>query len=290
MENVPRVSFAKYEGLANDFVVIDGAHHWVCAEAAARMCDRRLGIGADGVLTLLPPRHPEAAVRMHVFNADGTVAEMCGNGLRCIVRHHLEGLGRHHVVVDTDAGLREGWLQSDGQVRVSMGEAVLIEDSVRAPVDDTEFRATAVSLGNPHLVLAPFAAGIDLRALAERYGASLERHPSFPERVNVGFASLEGARVKLVVFERGSGITQACGTGAAAAAAVVLRDGLVSAGPVWVDLPGGPLSVTVEGRPTEDSGPGASLGQVTITGGARHVFDGEIELAASELQAPGYRV
>ena len=165
---------------------------------------------------------------MHVFNADGSVAEMCGNGLRCVVRHYLAGRSADHVVVDTDGGLLDGWGRDDGTVRVSMGEAALIEPRVDATAPDVVFHGTAVSLGNPHLVLDRFSPDTDLMMKAAQYGPLFERHPMFPERVNVGFVAVDREQLRLVVFERGAGITQACGTGASAAAAVALSRGWVT--------------------------------------------------------------
>ena len=295
---MPILQFSKYEGLANDFIVVDGSAHWVTAAAARRLCDRRRGIGADGVLTLLPPRTSRASHRMHVFNADGSVAEMCGNGLRCVVRHVLEKTGADRVAFDTDAGVREGSWAIDrdrtddrgaddrgmrgARIRVTLGRASLIAARVEAHAPDVSFVGTAISMGNPHLVLDPVAPHTNLRALAEKYGPGFESHPQFPARVNVGFTVHEADRVRLIVYERGSGITHACGTGAAAAAVVALRAGV--GGPrVEVVLPGGALDVEVDGDVTSNT-VDATLGLVTITGDARRIYTGEVELAASELQ------
>ncbi len=280
---VPVVRFHKYEGLANDFIVVDDARHFVTAEAAVRLCDRRRGIGADGVLTVLAPRAPSASLRMHVYNADGSVAEMCGNGLRCIVRHHLQDRDDDRMVVDTDGGLREGWLTDDGMVGVTMGEAALIERRVDLRAPDAAFAGTAVSLGNPHLVLDPFPPGTDLMRLAAQYGPTFERHPMFPERVNVGFATVDGPQIRLVVFERGSGITEACGTGASAAAAVALAQGWLSTPSIRVRLPGGPLLIDVRGDPSRGTQPGDVLGEITAQGDARRVYGGQIEVSTDEL-------
>lgn len=265
---MPRVSFGKYQGLGNDFVVVDQV--FVTAAGARRMCDRRRGIGADGVLTLLPPRDPRASVRMHIYNADGSVAEMCGNGLRCVVRKLLSETGAPEVVVDTDAGILAGRLE-DEAVRVELGVVSTIAESVPVELDGTSVNALGVSVGNPHLVLPAFPQDADLMALARAHGPRLERSPLFPERVNVELVKPAADGLELVVFERGSGITQACGTGAAAAAYASLMRGTVPRSPVQVRLPGGPLVVHVAGD------------RVEITGPAEHVFDGVLELDPEEL-------
>ena len=279
------LTFTQMHGLGNDFLVVDGRQAFVTAEAAARLCDRRRGIGADGILTLLPPSAPGAAARMHVFNADGSVAEMCGNGLRCVVRHLLEASGdaARRVVIETGAGLRDGELAGPpGRVRVGMGVARLVEPRIELELLGQRFAGVVVSMGNPHLVLGPWDPD-QLRGLAERFGPGLERHPRFPERVNIGFFAPTGdAGLRLVVFERGSGITEACGTGAAAAAVVARRARLVAPDrPVTVHLPGGALAVEIDGAV---DAPGPELGAVRITGEAVVVFTGTVALGAGEVQ------
>ncbi|MEM7676397.1 MAG: diaminopimelate epimerase [Myxococcota bacterium] len=274
------IAFAKYEGLGNDFVIVDGASAWLTPDGARRLCDRRRGIGADGVLTLLPARHPEAELRMHVLNADGSVAEMCGNGLRCVVQHYLADTTRDRAVVDTDAGLLIGQKMSDGAIRIGMGAATLVDRAVPFIVDGREVSAAVVSVGNPHLVLTPFSPDVDLMALATVFGPGLESDPRFPERINVGFASLHDDRIRLVVFERGSGITQACGTGASAAVAALYRGGFITKPMAQVELPGGMLTIELD----KASASGERLGTVTMTGPARHVFAGTVEVSGDEIR------
>lgn len=277
---MPTLRFVKYHGLQNDFVVVDARERRVTAAAAARLCHRRRGVGADGILSLMPATSPGAAFRMHVFNADGSIAEMCGNGLRCVVRHHLDATGADEVLVDTDAGPRRGW-RAGANIGVTLGTATLIEDPI--PVDGLPV-GLGVSMGNPHLVLPLIPPGDDLRAQAAARGPALERHPRFPERVNVGFPRLVAEdTVDLVVFERGSGITDACGTGAGAAATALARRGLVGRR-VEVRLPGGPLEVELEGDPKANVGPGGALADVKIVGEAVRVFEGEVEVAEDELE------
>lgn len=280
-------AFYKYEGLANDFILLEAFRAQqppLSAEQAAALCDRRRGIGADGVLSLLKPETPGASFRMHIFNADGSVAEMCGNGLRCAVWHdtlrrpELPGLRR----VDTGAGLLWGEVEAPEQVRLGMGPARLIEEDI--PCAGVEGLGLGLSMGNPHLVLPMYPEGTDLMAEAERLGPALERHPHFPERTNVGFLCPEGEALRLVVYERGSGITLACGTGASAAAVAAWWRGALPGGrsearvEVELRLPGGPLRLFLEPKTTAAEGQGAALAEVQMSGAARRVFKGSVEL------------
>jgi diaminopimelate epimerase len=276
---VGRIAFAKVHGLGNDFILIDRRREGAPADPAlaVRWCDRHHGVGADGVLTLLPPRRPEAAVRMHIYNADGSSPEMCGNGLRCVVRHVLEQKApprsERGLVVDTDAGLRRGWLLEDRRVRVTLGRPVLDDHPLSVELDGVgRFEGLRVSMGNPHFVLRPEPSE-PLTARARRIGPLLERHPAFPDRTNVEFIAAKDGGLEVVVFERGSGFTLACGTGAAAAAVAARAFGLVPAGPLRVQLPGGPLEIDLD----ENLDPNGDGGDLTITGEAVHVFDGTIE-------------
>lgn len=268
-----RVPFTKLEGLGNDFVVLE-TPRLLRPEVAARLCDRRRGIGADGILTLLPPRNAEATARFHVYNADGSVAEMCGNGLRCVARY----TGGSGAIFDTDAGPRRTTLLADGRVEADLAAATLLHPKVEVTLGDLRWSGLGISMGNPHLVLGPFEAGADLLALAQTHGPGLERHPAFPERCNVGFlAPGVGGLWELVVFERGSGITLACGTGAGAAAVALGRWSLANS-PVSLRLPGGILEVLVEGDPRLPVVPGAVLATVRQRGPAVPVYTGEVEL------------
>jgi diaminopimelate epimerase len=271
---VGRVPFTKLEGLGNDFIVLDGGSRLLTPMAAAHLCDRRRGIGADGVLTLLPARHPEATRRFHVYNADGSVAEMCGNGLRCVARF----VGGGQVVFDTDAGLRRTRLMDDGRIEADLAEATLLGERISVKLGERSWAGTGISMGNPHLVLDPFEEGADLLAMAQVYGPLLERHAHFPNRCNVGFLAPAADGVfRLVVFERGSGITLACGTGAGAAAVALVRAGRAQS-PITLELPGGRLEVMVEGDPTAQVPVGVGLGQVRQRGPAVTVFAGVVEL------------
>ena len=258
--------FTKYHGLGNDFIVVDAP--LMDAARARRLCDRRLGIGGDGVLTILPPRSPGAAATMHIYNSDGSVAAMCGNGVRCVARHLAEARGLEgDVLIDTDSGPKRCTVHRGARgeveaISVEMGPARL-EGEQEFRVGGEALRAVRVSMGNPHAVL--FDAPTVERARA--IGPEIER--AVPGGVNVGFARPGARGIDLVVWERGAGLTDACGTGACAAAIAAVRRGDARPGtPVEVRLPGGALQITV----------GDDLARVTMKGPAERVFAGETEL------------
>jgi len=258
--------FAKYHGLGNDFVLVEGP--LMAPDRARRICDRRRGIGADGVVTILPPRSAGAAATMHVYNSDGSVAEMCGNAIRCVARHLAERRGLAGALrIDTDAGTKTCTLHPGpaGEVlavSVEMGPARL-EGEEDYRVGAETLHATRVSMGNPHAVV--FDAPTRERALA--VGAAVER--AVAGGVNVGLARPGPGGIDLVVWERGAGLTEACGTGACAAAVAAVRAGSARAGtPIEVRLPGGALEITV----------GEDLASVTMRGPATKVFEGETDL------------
>ncbi len=261
-----RLRFVKYQGLGNDFVVVEGP--LVDAARARRLCDRRRGVGADGILTVLPPRTPGAAAAMHIYNADGSVAAMCGNGIRCVARHLAETRDLPaSMIIDTDAGPRACTVHRgpSGRVEavsVEMGPAV-VEGEEDFTVGGERLHAVRVSMGNPHAVLFDEPS----RDRAGAVGPAIEA--AVRGGVNVGFARPGPAGIDLVVWERGCGLTDACGTGACAAAVASARAGAVPTGaPIEVRLPGGPLQVTV----------GPDLRRVTMRGPAERSFEGETEL------------
>ena len=264
--------FHKYEGLGNDFVIVEAEREdAVSPDLARSLCDRRFGVGADGVLLLLPPSSSGAQARMKVLNADGSVPEMCGNGLRCAVLHHARMRKQEtgEVVFDTGAGLRSCVFddrEEKGSVTVDMGIVRVGEDVRlvldRASHDDARdsWDLTIADAGNPHAVTTRVAS----REQIDVVGPLIATHPRFPAGTNVEFAVFRKGAVDLVVWERGVGITHACGTGACATVAVGVAKKLVAAGEeTHVSLPGGVLSVTVH----ED-------GRAIMRGPARHVFSG----------------
>jgi diaminopimelate epimerase len=262
------LAFQKYEGLGNDFLLIDAADESALAsEAASALCNRHFGIGADGVLLLLPPRVTGCDIRMRVINPDGSVPEMCGNGVRCVALRvaRARGLREGLVRVETDAGERACAVddhRGEGLVTVDMGVVRLGGD--RQVVLDGEPIAVALAdAGNPHAVLF----GDFARSDVERLGPRLASHRDFPNGTNVEFARARRGGFDLIVWERGVGTTLACGTGACATVAVACSKGLAALGvPIEVHLPGGRLEVTI-----------AKGGGAKMRGPARYVFSGVVE-------------
>lgn len=261
------VSFVKYEGLGNDFLVVDVRHRGpgVTPEQAVTWCDRRRGVGADGVLLVGPSARADA--RMEVLNSDGTRAEMCGNGLRCVADHLLERTSGA-LIVETDAGLLRCEVQAAGWVVTDIGRGELLFDAVESGTPDLPDPGVGISMGNPHLV---FHVNGPTRSLAQEHGPRLTHHELFPAGVNVGFAWLRDGGLELTVYERGAGLTLACGTGAAAAALATWRRDPRAPQPLTVELPGGALVA----HPVEAEGEG--LGGARLEGPARRVFEGRIE-------------
>jgi diaminopimelate epimerase len=260
---VSRLAFVKYQGIGNDFVVVDGP--LMDPARAVRLCDRRRGIGADGLLTVLPARAGGAAY-MHIYNSDGSVAAMCGNGIRCVARHVAETRGVDgEIVVETDSGSRRCWVirgpRGVEAVTVDMGRA-RVEGEQRFDVKGETVRTLRVSMGNPHAV----ALSGPEPARAAELGPLIEAQ--VPGGVNVGFGRAAGSAVDLVVWERGAGLTEACGTGACAAAVAALHEGRLDGRmPVRVNLPGGTLEIAVD----DDL-------SVRMTGPAVKVFEGTTSL------------
>ena len=275
-----RLEFTKMQGLGNDFVVIDAIRQKVhlTPEKIRFLADRHFGVGCDQVLLVESAHQAHADFRYRIFNADGSEVAQCGNGARCFARFvRDQGLSeKDEIQVDTDAG-RLVLRHSDAdQITVNMGvprhapaeiplEAE--EERYRYPIeiDGRTWSFGAVSMGNPHAVL--LVDDVDF-APVDVLGPRLESHAVFPERVNVGFMQVMDAHnARLRVFERGSGETLACGSGACAAVVVGIEQGLLLS-PVKVELPGGTLSIAWQGRGFP----------VFMTGPAVKVFDGAIDL------------
>lgn len=262
-----RVSFEKYEGLGNDFIVVEGAVGipW-SSGVVERLCDRHFGIGADGILVVGPPTTPGAAGTMTVLNADGSRPEMCGNGIRCVAIHLAGRIGASptELVIDTDAGPRRCTLVGDG-VEVDMGP-LTDGGPVEVNVDGRVHRFARVSIGNPHAITFEPYAPSEIDSVGPRVSTA----PVFAQGTNVEFAVLaQDGSIELVVWERGVGRTLACGTGACATAfaACVARkrsfDELID-----LKLPGGTMQVSVKRDGLT----------ATMRGPARLVFRGEADL------------
>lgn len=275
-----RIAFTKMQGLGNDFIVIDAIHQSVSLEPERirRLADRHFGIGCDQVLVVEPAQGRDADFRYRIFNADGSEVSQCGNGARCFARFVNEkGLTDHDTIrVETRAGQLVLNLVAGNDVLVDMGVPrhapdqiplnMPLEASLYAlDLDGERVEFAAVSMGNPHAVLQVASV---VEAPVERLGPILEAHPLFPERVNVGFLEIvDTHRARLRVYERGSGETLACGSGACAAAVVGIEQGLLQS-PVDIELPGGHLTINWQGRGFP----------VMMQGPAVTVFEGEIDL------------
>lgn len=262
---MPGLEFDKYEGTANDFVVLD-VDDGASPDAAmvAKICDRHRGVGADGVLLVARGRDG-ADARMIVMNADGSRPEMCGNGLRCVALHLYARAGaRREVVVDTDAGRKrcivEPTSSDEANVTVDMGR-VVVGEAIDLSWRGRMIAARKADAGNPHVVTFDALSDEELDAL----GASLQKGPVFPNGVNLERASIDrDGSIVVDVFERGVGRTLACGTGACAVAAVAIARGAAKVdAKVSVVLPGGPLEITLDAR-----------GVASMRGPARRVFQG----------------
>jgi diaminopimelate epimerase len=273
----PTIAFHKMHGLGNDFVVVDRrrAEIAIGAAAARALANRRTGIGCDQVILIEKPRDPAAQVFMRILNADGSEAEACGNGTRCIARLIAEETGCSRVWIETLAGTLETELLPDTRVAVDMGPAgtgwrdiPLARAMDTLCVDLTAGNLTkpvCTSIGNPHATF--FVADTDAVDLAT-LGPVLEHDPLFPERANIGVATVENReRIRLRVWERGAGVTQACGTGACAALVAAHRRGLTGRH-ATVALDGGELEILWREN-----------GHVIMTGPATLTFEGTIDAA-----------
>ncbi|MGO1395469.1 MAG: diaminopimelate epimerase [Halomonas sp.] len=272
--------FTKMQGLGNDFVMVDLVTQRARLDEAQirALADRRFGIGFDQLLVVEPPRDPEMDFRYRIYNADGSEVENCGNGARCFARFVRDQrlTHKHEIRVETAGGPLLLTVQHDGMVRVNMGrprfsplalpfEAPGDQPLHQLAVGDETLQIGVVSMGNPHAVIQ--VDSVD-DAPVERLGPLVEAHPRFPKRVNVGFMQLlSPSEIRLRVYERGSGETLACGTGACAAVASGIRQGLLKS-PVKVHLPGGELSI--EWPDPEEA--------LTMVGPATRVFDGRVVL------------
>jgi diaminopimelate epimerase len=274
------IEFTKMHGLGNDFVVFDAVNQQITLDQnqLRTIADRRFGVGCDQILFVEPPRNPDTEFYYRIVNADGSEVEQCGNGARCFARFVRDrGLtDQDEIAVGTAGGNIRLYLEPDGQVRVNMGPPQLQPQQIpfkadrRAEsywleVDGDSLEIGAVSMGNPHAVLQVQSTE---DAPLERLGPQIEHHPRFPRRSNVGFMAIRARdQIDLRVFERGTGETLACGTGACAAVVYGRLRGLLDQ-QVRVKLPGGTLMVSWAGEEQP----------VWMTGPAVKVFEGRLEL------------
>jgi diaminopimelate epimerase len=276
------IEFTKYHGLGNDFILIDNRSSLtpvITAEKAVKLCDRHFGIGADGVIFALPGQNG-TDYSMRIFNSDGSEPEMCGNGIRCLAAFltELEGISRtkDFYSIHTLAGVITPKLTDDGQIKVDMGSPRLLSQEIPTTLTDSDskvinqplqvadqtWNVTCVSMGNPHCItFVEDVAAITL----ETIGPKFEHHPVFPQRINTEFIEVVNRNyLKMRVWERGAGITLACGTGACASlVAGVLNDKCDRT--ATVELPGGPLEIEWSENDNK----------IYMTGPAERVFTGK---------------
>ncbi len=262
------IKFEKWQGLGNDFVIL--YDDIATSDLAIKMCDRNFGVGADGLFC--PTKSQNADIGWKFFNSDGTIAQMCGNGIRCFAKFaRKQGLiDKDEFSVETLAGIIKPKILENENVLVDMGEAILEADKIPTkavnPLDFEiqGYNATAVSMGNPHCVIYTEE---DSETLAKTKGASIEIDPLFPEKTNVEFVNIISTnRIKMNVWERGCGITLACGTGACASVVAGVKRGLISS-ICDVVLPGGVLNIEYKEN-----------GHAYMSGPAKRSFVGEFEI------------
>jgi len=283
------IKVTKMQGCGNDFVILDYAEYnkgideerWTdMSDAAKKLCDRNFGIGADGFI--IPNTNTENTdIGWFFYNSDGTTAQMCGNGIRCFARYAYDNslVDKTEFTVNTLAGVIKPKLLENGQIRVNMSTPILESSKIpfipenninyKLPIKDRIFIGTAISMGNPHFVIF-VEEKEDILRLAKEYGPHLEKAFEFPEKTNVEFAKVKSEdKIELRVWERGCGITQACGTGACATTVAAILNGLVEHS-VDVKLLGGTVHVDWPGNkydPEHD---------IYMTGPAEYVFTAEL--------------
>lgn len=284
-------NFTKMHGLGNDYVVIDESKAEIIPEdkkpaVSEKLCNRRFSVGADGVIFVDPVTVEGADIRFRIFNADGSEAEMCGNGIRCFAKfvHENNILPAEKMLVETMTDVKELLLTVDDgevtRVRVDMGKATFNTKEIPMKTGEREFldqeivvdekpiKMTVLSVGNPHAVTFTY----DINSVPlEEIGPLIEYHPSFPQRINAHFVRIMGRNeVEMVTWERGSGATLACGTGATSSVLAGYKLGILDED-VLVHLPGGELHITVYHD-------GGQLGAF-MEGDATVVFEGKIKIS-----------
>ena len=276
------INFWKMHGLGNDYIVIDNMDGKLDGEDVGKiaeiLCKRRFSVGADGLLLVCDSS--AADVKMRIFNADGSEAEMCGNGIRCLAKYCYEKniVKKTMLKIETLAGIKTVWLDvEDGNIRsvtVNMGSPIFerpqipmvgegrcIEEELE--VEGEKFKITCLSMGNPHCVI--FVDSVDDFPV-EKFGPRIENHPVFPNRTNVEFVQvIENDEIKIRVWERGVGETLACGTGACAAVVAANLTGKTSSG-CFVHLLGGDLKIEYKSN------------GILMSGAAEKSFEGIVDI------------
>jgi len=278
------INFTKMQGLGNDFVILDYEEYEKTKieipELAKKLCDRNFGIGADGLI-IVNPDTKNTDIGWYFYNSDGSIAQMCGNGMRCFAKYvRKKGIvNKDEFSVDTKAGIIIPKINDNGLVTVNMNKPVLepsfipVKASYNLNIEITAgnktFKATAVSMGNPHCIIFVEE---NSKQYALKYGSEIETNPIFPEKTNVEFIKiLSRNEINLDVWERGCGITLACGTGACASVVAGILNNLLDK-KVKVNLPGGVLYVEWDGNLNDTDK------NVYMTGPAEFSFVGQIDL------------
>ncbi len=278
------INFTKMNGLGNDFIILNFDDYKKTKTSpeklAVKLCDRHFSIGADGLI-IVNPEVKNADIGWIFYNSDGSIAQMCGNGIRCFARYAFDKgiVNKKEFSVDTKAGIIVPKILDDGKIKVNMSKPVLIPEKIpvktknnlnfEVKVSDRIFIANAVSMGNPHCIIITDE---DTKALALKYGREIETNPLFPEKTNVEFVKiLSRNEINLDVWERGCAITLACGTGACASVAAAILNGLCDNN-VKVNLPGGSLFIEWNGSIND------TKYDIYMSGSADYSFTGQISI------------
>ncbi len=275
------IKFTKMNGLGNDFVILDYEEYqktnFSADELAIKLCNRNFGIGADGLI-VVNPNTDKTDISWIFYNSDGSVAQMCGNGMRCFARYIYDNkiVNKKEFSVETKAGIIIPQIISDNEVRVNMGKPILEPDKIPCKtetnlnipykIDNNNFLLNTVSMGNPHCIIFVEK---NSKELALKYGSKIENDSLFPEKTNVEFVEiLSKDEITINVWERGCGITLACGTGACATTVAGNLNGYLN-NTVKANLPGGALKIEWQGSPDD------TKHNVYMTGRADYSFVGE---------------
>lgn len=254
------IKLTKMQGCGNDFVIIDYPEYektgLKMSELAKKVCNRNFGVGADGmIIPKLNPENKEADISWYFYNSDGSTAQMCGNGMRCFAKYCIDNklVDKKSFSVETLAGIIKPELLDNGLIKVNMGKPILENKKIpfwsengekKLTALDREFEITPVSMGNPHCVIITDEAPMKL---AQTYGPVIEKHEFFPEKTNTEFVRVKSRmEIDMRVFERGCGITLACGTGACASVVACVLNNLTE-NKVKVNLLGGPVFIEWQG-------------------------------------------